>query len=130
MPKDKDDSLENTEAVPKEIPSESSSTVGLPIEGYEDTDLDRACVGEADTDRFDVSGGGQLIVAPKLPTSLRFSLKNIRSLNAKCFFCKELECDLVFMAKSSLPAKTRAYAAHSDCVFDHEMLQDLPSGGL
>lgn len=130
MPKDKNDIVEDTEAVPEEIPHESSRTMAAREEGTEDTDPYRACPGEADTDRFDVTHDGELIVASKLPSSLRFTLRNILSMNAKCFFCKEEECELVFMAKTPVPEKTRAYAVHARCVFDHEHLQDLPSGGV
>jgi len=61
---------------------------------------------------------------------LRFALRKIRSAKAPCFFCAEFECDQVFMAKSQTPEKTRAYAVHTACIFDHEQLQDLGSGVL
>ena len=128
---DNDDNLEQAEAIPKEIPHESSYSMAIRKKRVPSEDSDRAEFGDADTERIDfVQGVGTLAVASKVPTQLIFTLRNIKSLNARCFFCKELECDQVFMSKSLAPGKTRAYAAHSACVFDHLQLQDLPSGGL
>ena len=129
--KDDDDSLEHTEAIPEEIPHESSHTVAVRGRGTQSPDTDRTDFGDADTDRVDfIEGRGDLAPAGKVPAQLTFTLRNIRSLNAKCFFCKEQDCDQVFMVKSLVPGKTRAYAAHSTCVFDHLQLQDLPSGSI
>lgn len=129
--KDDNDNLEPAEAIPEAIPHESSRKVVVQIEDEDDPHPDGDDIGDADTDRVDLSkAGGELLVRSKIPASLNFTLRNIRSMNAKCFFCKELDCDLVFMAKTLTPGKTRAYAVHSNCVFDHHQLQDLGSGGL
>jgi hypothetical protein len=131
MGKDKDEKLEPTEAIPQEIPIESTYSMALRKEGTSSDDPNRDEFGDADTDRFDlVERAGALAIASKLPTQLIFTLRNIRSLNAACFFCKKMDCDQIFMSRSLVPNKTRAYAVHSVCVFDHGQLQDLPSEGL
>jgi hypothetical protein len=128
--KDDNDNLEPDEAIPEAIPHETSREMVAGVKTEDGPYPDGDPIGEADTDRFDLtSSGGELLVREKTPTSIRFDLKSIRSLNAKCFFCKEEDCDLVFMAKSALPEKTRAYAVHTNCVFDHELLQDIGSQG-
>jgi hypothetical protein len=133
--KDEHDKLEpnrNGDAAPEHIAPETTSPTGISTDGKAEGDLhfDRGDPGAADTDRHEFRTGrdGELRIC-KDPTSLSFGLTPIKSLNAKCFFCKELECDLVFMAKSRVPSRTRAYAVHSECVFDHEDLQALGSRG-
>jgi len=130
MPKDKNDSLEDTEPTREEIPHKPLGTLAIGETGTQRSNPDGEDFGDADTDRFDIVEGhrGEIAVASKTPKQLTLNLRSIRSLNANCFFCKELECDQVFVAKSASPGKTRAYAVHSACVFDHEHLQDLPSG--
>lgn len=129
--KDDHDQLEPPKNIPEAIPRESSRKVDLKVEAAEGSHSDGTDFGDADTDRVDYSGGGgELRVRQEVPASLSFEIKSIRSLNAKCFFCKEMECDLVFLAKSAIPDMTRAYAAHSQCVFDHERLEALGSRSL
>jgi hypothetical protein len=132
MSEDDDDILEHPEPTRKEISLEPIGTLAIGEQGAQGPNSDGASVGEADTDRFDIVEGrrGDLAIASKAPKQLILNLRAIRSLNAKCFFCKELECDQVFVAKSASPGKTRAYAVHSTCVFDHAQLQDLPSESL
>lgn len=132
MNEDKDDILEHTESTREERHLKPSGSLAIREQGAHGSDSDRAGLGDADTDRFDIVEGrrGDPVISTKAPEQLTLNLRSIQSLNAKCFFCKELECDQVFVAKSASPGKTRAYAVHSTCVFDHEHLQDLPSGNL
>jgi hypothetical protein len=128
---DNDDNLESTEAIPEEITHESTYSMDFRKKRASGDDPDGASIGDADANRVDVVEGRRLPSSPSEVTAqLVLTLRNIRSLNAKCFFCKKFECDQVFVAKSLIPGKTRAYAVHSICVFDHSQLQDLPSESL
>lgn len=86
----------------------------------------------ADTDTMTLSGPGGELLAPSKssPMAVSFRLLKIASTFAPCLFCGEVACDMTFVAKSHVPTKTKAYAVHSECVFDHEELQALGSGGL
>lgn len=120
------------EAIPEEITSETAYSIRLPREeSPEGVHPNGDDLGEADTDRHEFGDelGDGLQDPRAAPKSLSFELKEIASLNAKCFFCKDEGCDLVFLARSAIPGKTRGYAVHTDCVFDHEHLQAIGSGG-
>jgi hypothetical protein len=114
----------NKDAIPQHITGERSKapteyTLDLEDVGTADEDF-----ANADTDEM----------TPAAPSSSRptvtFRLLNIASNFAPCFFCGEDACDMTFVAKSRLPRKTKAYAVHAECVFDHEELQVVGSGGL
>lgn len=132
--KPKNDGLEQSkdrDAAPEADTSETAYSIILPKhEGSEGVHPDGDDFGEADTDRHELGDECTGIQAPReSPTSISFELKNIRSLNAKCFFCKADGCDQVFLSRSAIHGKTRGYAVHSDCVFDHERLEAIGSGG-
>jgi len=125
------DELEPTgdrDAVPEEIASETAYSVRVsPQEDETDVHPDRNQFERADTDRHELGDDPADAGHRENPTSLTFSLVPIQSMHAPCFFCGERGCEQVFMARLLPPLKTKAWAVHNECIFDHERLQELAS---
>lgn len=62
------------------------------------------------------------------PASIAFSLLGIRT-SKPCFICEEGGCELIFSVKSTKRGKTKTYAVHAECVFDHRALEAVGSRG-
>lgn len=139
---EKDDDADYGDAVPSHITKTKAPTeysVDLDDLGGEDflspdkVDELEDAFANADTDTMDTAPGrkdrSKMLAALK-PEFVMFRLLKVASNFAPCFFCGAQACDLTFVTKSHEPGKTKAYAVHSHCVFDHEELQALGSGGL
>lgn len=127
--KDTDENLEHPNAIPTHVPPEKTPTDFEEADTAPGQDPDGHPPGAADTRRIK-SPADASALEPDLPGELIFKLQEIASMSAECLLCKDTGCDMVFLARSSYPGRTKGHAVHSRCVFDHALLQELASGGV